>query len=219
MLQELSRTELRNLINRVTQYGSTALEGVPEMHILQVIHYLKYQINRIEVEANQLATAKADNNGDYNPQIHTSEYYANCYVDYDINKRLLSLVSNLGQPEPIQSEPKQPDNAEFDFKNNFNIEQPKEIYDHFKSGLVKPDYIKISDLHLFLKLAFEQNKPPTEKIKFTKSQYIRPIQNCFHTFFKESRHHKGKKAILYVNLLCDYFDGYEAKNVKTNWSK
>jgi hypothetical protein len=218
MPQKLSRTELRDLIDEVTEDGKIALEAVPKKHILQVIRYLKYQINRIEVEANLLA-ANAYNNRDYNPQIHTPEYYANCYVDYDINKRLLSLVSNLGQPEPIQSEPKQPDNAEFDFKNNFNIEQPKEIYDHFKSGLVKPDYIKISDLHLFLKLAFEQNKPPTEKIKFTKSQYKRPIQNCFHTFFKESRHHKGKKAILYVNLLCDYFDGYEAKNVKTNWSK
>ena len=69
MLQELSRTELRDLINRVTQYGSTALEGLPKMHRLQLIHYLKYQINRIEVEANQLAATKADNNEDYNLQI------------------------------------------------------------------------------------------------------------------------------------------------------
>tara|TARA_R110000744_G_scaffold31407_1_gene73870 strand:+ start:2588 stop:3265 length:678 start_codon:yes stop_codon:yes gene_type:complete len=216
MLQELSRTELRDLINRVTQYGSTALEGLPKMHRLQLIHYLKYQINRIEVEANQLAATKADNNEDYNPQIHTPEYYANCYVDYDINKRLLSLVSNLGQPEPIQSDPEQSTNTKFTFENEINSSPPDDVYEHFNKYLVSQNIITENQLHQFLESAFELETPIINKIAMSDAQRKKKVYACFHTFYNGNKIQGNKRK--YVKLLSDFFIGYEYENTARNWS-
>ena len=114
---------------------------------------------------------------------------------------------------------------DFLFKNNFDDTPVDEVYDHFYSGFIyekerdrQKDYLSESDLHKFLKAAFEKKEPPKKLFTIKNDPKKAPIWKVFHTYFKTvSINKETKEAKIYASLLEDYFRNFTS--VKTNFTK
>src|SRR5690554_4490420 len=75
--------------------------------------------------------------------------------------------SQFKTSQPHQS--KEELNEAFVFENNFDNIDPKEVYEHFKAGLVDENYINEETLKEFLNRAFNDyesdNPPPAKKLR------------------------------------------------------
>jgi hypothetical protein len=116
--------------------------------------------------------------------------------------------------EPINSL----ENSEFKFTNNFDNVPESKILEYFTEKLVETKYISEKDLILFLKLAFDKMEVPKQKISFARLNTQKGIIKIFYYYYKTiagKPHGKQKK---YLDLLCNYFNGFENFNIK-NFSK
>ena len=136
------------------------------------------------------------------------------------------LSIQFGNTEtPTDSSPKKESTKGFVFENNFDDTPVDEVYDHFYSGFIyekerdrQKDYLSESDLHKFLKAAFEKKEPPKKLFTIKNDPKNAPIWKVFHTYFKTvSINKETKKAAIYASLLEDYFRNWPS--VQTNWTK
>lgn len=131
----------------------------------------------------------------------------------------LIKVLDLGNTKPsnpvIESEEIKED---FKFTNNFDNVNEETLYKYFNENLVVKKYITKENLELFLKNAFENklknptrifNNPPTKE-KFRK---------VFYNYYKDIAGKPHNKQIEYVELLGEYFIGFNSKTVKSNFNK
>jgi len=172
------------------------------------IEYLEFE--KIEYLRNiKLTTLQAS--GEVNRSFHdktTLFLHRKLEIEIDHHKQKLGEVN-----KPLRST-----NANFQFENKFNSESTGKVYQHFKSGLVDKGYCKIEDLEKFIKAAFEDEKPLVNKVKLIR-EYKMEVKKLFHSFYKESQHHKDYSAEYYGRLLSENFDGYKLEELLTNWSK
>ncbi len=106
-----------------------------------------------------------------------------------------------------------------DFKNTFNKVDSKEVYDHFKEGLVMKNLLSEETLLKYLKAAFEEQAPPKVKFQFTDIESRKKLIHVFYLFYKDKSGKPHGKKDIYVGLLCDYFEGFITSTVSSNFSK
>jgi len=108
---------------------------------------------------------------------------------------------------------------ELSFTNTFDDLSPKEIYSHFKSGLVDKKYLTELELKKYLKAAFELKKAPEQFFKIENSPKKQLIIRVFYNYYKNVAGKPHGKQREYAALLGDYFEGYNTELIKTNFSK
>lgn len=120
-------------------------------------------------------------------------------------------VAPQSQPEPGQVGIKE-------MKNNFDNTEIGKIYDHFHKGLVDKHYL--DDVHLisYLRQAFEL-KLPDRKISLTNRPTKTKIYKVFNEYYKDIAGKPHGRQKEYAALLGDYFEGFDTKNVSSNFTK
>lgn len=104
-------------------------------------------------------------------------------------------------------------------QNNFDQVDIKEVYHHFKIGLVDKKYLAEEELLPYLKAAFEDKQAPKVRFKFINSPKKDKIMHVFYKYYTDVAGKLHGKQMLYAALLGDYFIGYNAKTVSSNFSK
>jgi hypothetical protein len=131
-----------------------------------------------------------------------------------LENKKLELEGGTTFPKPLNLF----ENSEFKFTNNFDNVPESKILEYFTVKLVETKYISENDLILFLKLAFDKMEVPRQKFSFTRLNTQKGIIKIFYYYYKTiagKPHGKQKK---YLDLLCNYFNGFENFNIK-NFSK
>lgn len=109
---------------------------------------------------------------------------------------------------------------DFTFENNFDDIDPKDVYEHFKAGLVDGKYINEKTLREFLNTAFnnyEESNPPNKKIRMENtSNSIGIIRKIFFEYYSKQIFKSGKKE-KYVRLLSDYFSDFDYGKTHANF--
>jgi hypothetical protein len=158
-----------------------------------------------------------------------------CFKDKPVrNSPPNDLSVQFGNTEaPTDSSPEKKSTKGLVFENNFDDTHVDEVYYHFYAGFIyekdrdrQKDYLSESDLHKFLKAAFEKKEPPKKLFTFKNHKTKAQIYKPFHKYFKvvavkrkrtEAEKKKGTDAAIYASLLEDYFHNYTS--VKTNFTK
>ena len=80
-------------------------------------------------------------------------------------------------------------------------------------------YLTENQLDSYLKLAFEELSIPGIKFKFSESPNKKTIQKVFYKFYKEKSKNTYKQKLKYVELLSNYFEGFNTSSLESNFSK
>jgi len=107
---------------------------------------------------------------------------------------------------------------DFNFKNNFNNVEENTIIEYFTTSLVHKNYLSETVLNEFLDLAFDKKTLPKHKFSFEKLNTQKAIVKIFYNFYISTAGKPYGKQKEYLNLLCNYFNGFENFNIK-NFSK
>jgi hypothetical protein len=103
--------------------------------------------------------------------------------------------------------------------NEFDNIDIKDVYNHFKAGLVDKKYLSEVDLITYLNQAFHHEKIPKKKFNFTNVGSNTKIRNIFYRYYKDlNSKPKGKKRE-YCRLLGEYFIGHTTDNTYNNFSR
>jgi len=135
---------------------------------------------------------------------------------HDIEARSVTPKATIKQPEP---EP-----LDFSvipiikFQNNFDRVSESTIIEYFKTKLVDKKYITKSILNDYLNLAFDKQTPPKQKFSFEKLNTQNDIIQIFYNYYKTTAGKPYGEQRKYLNLLKNYFNGFEKLNIK-NFSK
>jgi hypothetical protein len=116
--------------------------------------------------------------------------------------------SNINEENPI-----------FKFENNFDSVEPKEIYRFFKEKLVDKRHLTLENLEKYLIFAFQEEKPPKPLMKFDNVTTKKKINTIFYTYYHDIAQKPHNKQTEYAELLGKYFQSYNTKTIKSNWSK
>lgn len=131
---------------------------------------------------------------------------------------LKNQTKTLDNPQPNQIEEKQKE--VFTFENNFDNTEPKDVYNHFKAGLVDKKHIDLETLKKFLKQAFEdykEDEPLKDKLRMNNTtNSLNLIIGVFHKYYNKQISKHGKKS-KYVKLLTDNFIDFDYQKTHDNF--
>jgi hypothetical protein len=146
---------------------------------------------------------------------HVREVF-NVLNTYSSNKEVQTKTLDNSQPNQIEEKQKEV----FTFENNFDNIEPKDVYSHFKAGLVDKRHIDLETLEVFLKQAFNdytEDKPPKDKIRMKNTKHkIGYIRGVFHKYFLEQTLQHSEK-FKYVKLLTDNFIDFDYQKTHDNF--
>jgi len=108
---------------------------------------------------------------------------------------------------------------EFNFENNFDGVEVKDVYDHFKIGLVKSGMLTEDELQEFLKAAFQNKVKPITLFRLSRVETKNKAMKVFYQYFIDIAGKPHGRQVDYAGLLGDYFQGYKTSNVSSNFSK
>jgi hypothetical protein len=128
-----------------------------------------------------------------------------------INDALIITTTQQTETKPGQLTPT--------FENEFDQVKPAEIYNHFKAGLVDKGHLSEQDLVKYLKAAFELETIPETLFKIKDTLTKQKISSVFYKYFKNIAGTPHGRQKQYAALLGDYFEGYDTKNVSSNFNK
>jgi len=128
--------------------------------------------------------------------------------------RLAQLQLNVIPANQTETEEEQ-----HTFKNNFDNIEEVEVFNHFKTGLVKKGHLTEQELNEFLNAAFELETKPKALFKLKHTPTKQKIYTVFYTYYKDIAQKKHGKQKEYAALLGDYFEGYDTNIIKSNWSR
>lgn len=130
----------------------------------------------------------------------------------DKNTNLCKQISTAAAPASA------PGTVKFEFENNFDKVEAKDVYNHFKTGMVESKMLTEKELQSFLIAAF-QNQSPPNKLFNLKNSGKKEVSKVFYQYYtnKAGKPHGRQKE--YAGLLGDYFEGYKANTVSSNFSK
>lgn len=131
---------------------------------------------------------------------------------------LENLLIHLNSPKPQQVEVKQEQETPV-FTNNFDKIKPADIYKHFKAGLVDKGHLTERELNKYLKAAFELKTIPETLFQIKDAPPKEKIYVVFYTYYLNVAGKPHRKQSQYVELLGNYFEGFNNKTIKTNWAK
>jgi hypothetical protein len=135
-------------------------------------------------------------------------------------KERLEELNKPEQPEPEPLDLSDTSTIETPlFNNKFDNVKESTVIEYFTKNLVETKHISETDLFLFLDLAFDKMKVPKQKISFEHLKTQQKIINVFYNYYKITAGKPYGKQKKYINLLCDYFIGFEYDKIKTNFAK
>lgn len=105
------------------------------------------------------------------------------------------------------------------FTNKFDSVKESRIVEYFKENLVDKKYITEQVLNEYLKTAFEKKEKPKQRFSFDKNPTQGQIKKVFYNYYKVVAGKPYGKQQQYVELLGDYFSGFNTQNLITNFSK
>ena len=149
----------------------------------------------------------------------------------DINNPcVLSFIWNMRRDiearsiEPTQTKPQHPESNnktienKINFENKFDKVNEIKVFEYFKTNLVDKKYISEITLNEFLNLAFEKRELPKQKFSFERLNTQNDIVKVFYNYFKITAGKPYGRQPEYLNLLKNYFIGFEKTNIR-NFSK
>ncbi len=151
---------------------------------------------------------------DYIPQVYA---YCNSIllmlVEKDYNKYLTTASAiNTENKNKLYSKLN-------NFKNHFDETDKFLLVDYFYKELVDSKLLIEIDFFNYIKHAFELQRPPIQLFRFKSGVKKNDIHNIFYKFYKEIATKTPKQQIRYAELLCNYFVGYNTKNVMKNFKR
>lgn len=173
----------------------------------------------------------------YKENLHywTESSLTNRYIigETEVTDRLIPLLKNEisllesidnKESEQAQKEETEKPKAEkqeiaFEFLNNFDNVASKDVYSHFKKGLVKSKMLTENELQNFIIAAFQNQTVLNNKFKFKNFETKDKVMKVFYEYYKHiagKPHGKQKK---YAALLGNYFQGFKTSTVSSNFSK
>lgn len=105
------------------------------------------------------------------------------------------------------------------FENKFDDVQEIKIIEYFTKNLVDKKYITNEVLNEYLKQAFELRTPPTQRFSFEKLTTQAKIKKVFYEYFRTTAGKPNGRKKEYVELLGEYFTGFNTAKLMTNFSK
>jgi hypothetical protein len=132
-------------------------------------------------------------------------------------KKLLKYIEDIVSPS--QKSESQTEYKSLNFHNNFDNVSPIEIYKHFKAGLVDKKYLTEDELNQYLKAAFELKTIPETLFKFKYAPRKEKIYEVFYTYYLTIAGKPHNKQTQYVELLGNFFIGFNNNTIRTNWAK
>lgn len=148
------------------------------------------------------------------------EYSVIKIVDFLINGEKQTEIQQP-QPQPTtQIQPPQNTNTnEFSFINNFDNVEPKTVYEHFFSSLVKKNYITEDTLKNYLITAFQNGQPLNKKITLNNNPTKKEVTAIFYNYYNKIAGKPHGRQNDYIKLLSDNFTGFNEVSLKSNFSK
>ena len=104
-------------------------------------------------------------------------------------------------------------------KNNFDNIEIEIVYNFFKTHLVEKKYISEVDLLKYLSASFNKLKPPSKLFRLDNYRTKQDIIRIFYKYYDKVAGKPFKKQSSYVDLLGQYFIGFDSKSITTNFSK
>lgn len=110
-----------------------------------------------------------------------------------------------------------------EFENKFDDIDPKDVYSHFKAGLVDKNHINKETLREFLNRAFNDyesdNPPPKQKLKMENiNNDLGIITSVFFNYY-QMQTFKHKKRDKYIRLLTDNFIDFDYQKTSYQFRK
>jgi hypothetical protein len=137
---------------------------------------------------------------------------------YQLKKYIIGLIQKNETPK----NPNQPELTRtkiFTFKNNFDSVNTEIVHKHFKENLVDKNYLSIEVLEQFLIMAFQEQRQLENKFTFDKHTTNDTIIKIFYDYYSKIARSPYGKQIKYIELLCNYFVGYNAQKIHSNFSR
>tara|TARA_R110000796_G_scaffold252631_3_gene389372 strand:- start:31073 stop:31735 length:663 start_codon:yes stop_codon:yes gene_type:complete len=206
ILQNLDECEkLKSLAKESPSFKTLLLEEI-NSRILN----LKKRIGYIEKDQKQIGQLTSVMKG----------YHTELPVQKSKLKNLKDLVEFVSEEQIKKIEVhKNTAVGEFEFSNNFDHVDEKDVLDFFYSNLVKTKYIDYERLKEYLVLAFEENKLPEKGFTINNKPTDIVFRSIFYDYYKRIAGKPYGKQKKYIALLGDYFVGFNNKSLKTNFSK
>jgi len=194
-------------------------EADEEFFINVTLRKLRNKIDKEELTIDFNLDGKAVTVEQYeNERAKESFFFDKEYIK--ILEQKLELLKATKEQKPPQQDTSETQKEDFTFENNFDNIESKDVYEHFKAGLVDNQYIDEKTLRKFLNTAFnnyEDSNPPKNKIKMKNtSNAIGVIIRVFHEYYNKQLTKKEKKE-KYVKLLTDYFTDFKYERVHRNF--
>ena len=107
----------------------------------------------------------------------------------------------------------------FNFKNNFDNVPEITILTYFTKELIDKKYLTKEKLEEYLIFAFQECEKPMMKFSFDKIKTQKEIIHIFYNYYKIIAQKPYSKKRVYLELLTNYFIGYDYKTIESNFSK
>jgi hypothetical protein len=104
-------------------------------------------------------------------------------------------------------------------ENNVDHINMKIVYQHFYSGLVSKKHLTDEELKEYLRMAFNLQIKPLNKLSLKNISGKNKIIQVFHDYYKDVVGKPHGKQKDYAALLGDYFSGFETDNVSSNFAR
>lgn len=128
----------------------------------------------------------------------------------NLKKQQLEKESRTRQEQLIGAE-------NFKFENKFDEVDESKVIEYFVEKLVNKKFLTKETLDSYLKQAFELNTPPEKRFSFANNPTKERIKKAFYGYYNIAGSPYGQQKE-YLNLLCNYFTGYEKLDPK-NFSR
>lgn len=181
-------------------------DDYPSLEYAKEIEYLRIKADYYKSHALPLVHATGNNT---TVVLYAEHIYLKQFLENELNKAL--------PPQPNKNETEQEQQPTF--INNFDNIQPIEVYKHFKANLVDKGYLTEQELNEYLKTAFELRTIPETLFKLKHTPKKQKIYTVFYTYYKDIAGKKHEQQTRYVELLGNYFEGYNPNIIKTNWAR
>jgi len=126
---------------------------------------------------------------------------------------------NISANIQTKSDSNKDENNDVTFINNFDQVEPKRVYDYFFNTLVEQKHIDENTLQDYLISAFQNKKIPKQRITIKNKSTNKKVQEIFYNYYKDVAGKPYGKQQSYIELLGNYFVGFDTKKLKTNFSK
>lgn len=197
-----------------------ALEKCEDLSIL----FLKYisELNELGIDKNEYLSFRKEIKDAFDFDLEPKKKKEPVENHLEIAREFKEILGSIKIEPSIKEQPQQTNNSEtpkdFVFKNNFDKVNENTIIEYFKTNLVEKKHISETVLNNFLSLAFDKKTLPIQKFSFEKLNTQNDIVQIFYNYYKTTAGKPYGKQKEYLNLLCNYFNGFENFNIK-NFSK